>query len=60
VIEAAVVVIGDGLGLVMPNLTSAIQNAVPPQMLGVATSAVSFIRSLGGAFGVAQSGSLIS
>jgi hypothetical protein len=49
-----------GLGLVMPNLTSAIQNAVRPGMLGVATSAVSFICSLGGAFGVAQSGSLIS
>lgn len=30
----------------MPNLTSAIQNAVPPEMLVVATSAVSFIRSL--------------
>jgi len=60
VIEAALVVTGAGLGLVMPNLTVAIQNAVPPEMLGVATSAVSFFRSLGGAFGVALSGSLLT
>jgi EmrB/QacA subfamily drug resistance transporter len=60
VIEVALVVIGAGLGLVMPNLTVAIQNAVPPEMLGVATSAVSFFRSLGGAFGVALSGSLLT
>ncbi len=59
-IEAALVVIGAGLGLVMPNLTVAIQNAVLPEMLGVATSAVSFFRSLGGAFGVALSGSLLT
>jgi hypothetical protein len=58
-IEVALVVIGAGLGLVMPNLTVAIQNAVPPEMLGVATS-VSFFRSLGGAFGVALSGSLLT
>jgi EmrB/QacA subfamily drug resistance transporter len=60
VIEAALVVTGAGLGLVMPNLTVAIQNAVAPEMLGVATSAVSFFRSLGGAFGVALSGSLLT
>ena len=59
-IEAALVIIGAGLGLVMPNLTVAIQNAVAPEMLGVATSAVSFFRSLGGAFGVALSGSLMA
>jgi EmrB/QacA subfamily drug resistance transporter len=58
-IEAALVVTGVGLGLVMPNLTVAIQNAVAPEKLGVATSAVSFFRSLGGAFGVALSGSLL-
>jgi EmrB/QacA subfamily drug resistance transporter len=58
-IEAALVVTGAGLGLVMPNLTVAIQNAVAPEKLGVATSAVSFFRSLGGAFGVALSGSLL-
>jgi EmrB/QacA subfamily drug resistance transporter len=59
-IEAALVVIGAGLGLVMPNLTVAIQNAVARETLGAATSAVSFFRSLGGAFGVALSGSLLT
>jgi EmrB/QacA subfamily drug resistance transporter len=59
-IEAGLVVIGAGLGLVMPNLTVAIQNAVAPGMLGVATSALSFFRSLGGAFGVALFGSLLA
>ena len=59
-IEAELVVVGAGLGLVMPNLTIAIQKAVPPEMLGVATSAVSFFCSLGGAFGVALSGSLLT
>ncbi len=59
-IEAALVITGAGLGLVMPNLTVAIQNAVAPETLGVATSAVSFFRSLGGAFGVALSGSLLT
>jgi EmrB/QacA subfamily drug resistance transporter len=60
VIEAALVVTGAGLGFVMPNLTVAIQNAVLPEMLGVATSGVSFFRSLGGALGVALSGSLLT
>jgi EmrB/QacA subfamily drug resistance transporter len=55
-LELALVGLGLGLGLVMPNLTTAIQNAVLPEDLGVATSAASFFRSLGGAFGVALSG----
>ncbi len=52
-LELSLVGLGLGLGLVMPNLTTAIQNAVPPEDLGVATSAASFFRSLGGALGVA-------
>jgi hypothetical protein len=59
-IEAALIVTGAGLGLVMPNLTVAIQNAVVREMLGVATSAVSFFRSLGAALWVALSGSLLT
>src|SRR4029079_13522519 len=55
-LELSLVGLGLGLGLVMPNLTTAIQNAVAPQDLGVATSAASFFRSLGGALGVALSG----
>src|SRR5262249_36712000 len=55
-LELSLVGLGLGLGLVMPNLTTAIQNAVSPEDLGVATSAASFFRSLGGALGVALSG----
>ena len=55
-LELSLVGLGIGLGLVMPNLTTAIQNAVPQQDLGVATSAASFFRSLGGALGVALAG----
>ncbi len=51
----ALVTLGCGLGLVMPNLTVAIQNAVDLAHLGVATSVSAFIRSLGGALGVAAS-----
>jgi EmrB/QacA subfamily drug resistance transporter len=55
-LELALVMLGAGLGLVMPNLTTAIQNAVEPEDLGVATSSAAFFRSLGGALGVALSG----
>ncbi|HVP60514.1 MAG TPA: MDR family MFS transporter [Myxococcaceae bacterium] len=55
-LELSLVGLGLGLGLVMPNLTTAIQNAVAPEDLGVATSAASYFRSLGGALGVALSG----
>ena len=46
-IEFALVTTGLGLGLVMPNLTTAIQNAVPRESMGVATSAMAFFRSAG-------------
>ncbi|MEJ0000174.1 MAG: MDR family MFS transporter [Verrucomicrobiota bacterium] len=59
-IESALVALGAGLGLVMPNLTVAIQNAVQGHDLGAATSASAFIRSLGGALGVAVSGTAVA
>jgi len=60
VIETALVGLGCGLGLVMPNLTVAIQNSVDRAHLGVATSVSGFIRSLGGALGVAVSGAVVA
>ncbi len=60
VIEPALVALGCGLGLVMPNLTVAIQNSVERKNLGVATSVSAFIRSLGGALGVAISGTVVT
>jgi EmrB/QacA subfamily drug resistance transporter len=60
VIESALVALGCGLGLVMPNLTVAIQNSVERADLGVATSVSAFIRSLGGALGVALAGAVVT
>ena len=59
-IETALVGLGCGLGLVMPNLTVAIQNSVERTDLGVATSVSAFVRSLGGAVGVAASGAVVA
>jgi EmrB/QacA subfamily drug resistance transporter len=52
-------ILGLGTGLGMPNAIVIIQNSVQNASLGVATSAMSFLRSLGGAFGVALSGCLM-
>jgi EmrB/QacA subfamily drug resistance transporter len=53
-------IVGLGIGMAMPNLTNAIQNAVAYNELGAATGAMVFIRSLGGAVGVAASGAILS
>ncbi len=59
-VEISLVVLGMGFGLVMPNLMVAIQNAVLPIELGSATAASTFFRSLGGTFGVAISGAIMT
>lgn len=46
-------VFGLGLGLNMQTLVLAIQNAVPPQDMGVATSSATFFRQMGGTLGTA-------
>ena len=52
--------LGLGMGMGMPNLTTAVQNAVALRELGAATGAMTFVRSLGGALGVAVSGAIMS
>jgi EmrB/QacA subfamily drug resistance transporter len=59
-LPATLVVLGLGLGLIMPTLTVAIQNAVDRGDMGVATSAAAFFRSLGGAVGVAMAGAILA
>jgi MFS family permease len=59
-VEAALVVMGLGIGLVMPNLTTAIQNAVPRRDLGAATASAAFFRSLGGALGAPLAGAVLA
>ena len=44
----------------MPNLTTAVQNAVDHREVGAATGAMAFVRSLGGALGVATSGAIMA
>jgi EmrB/QacA subfamily drug resistance transporter len=53
-------VLGLGLGLVIQTLVVAVQNAVEPRDLGVATSSNTFFRSMGGAIGTAVFGSVLT
>ncbi|WP_370294255.1 MDR family MFS transporter [Cryobacterium sp. TMT4-31] len=52
-------VLGAGLGMVMQNLVLVVQNSIEVTNLGVATSAVTFFRSLGGTIGVSVLGSVL-
>jgi EmrB/QacA subfamily drug resistance transporter len=54
------VVLGMGMGLILQVLVIAVQNAVETSDLGVATSSATFFRSLGGAFGTALFGAILS
>jgi predicted MFS family arabinose efflux permease len=58
--SAYMAVVGLGIGLVTQVLVLAMQNAVEARDLGVATSAASSFRSMGGAFGVAVFGSIFN
>jgi EmrB/QacA subfamily drug resistance transporter len=51
---------GFGLGITMPLYTIAVQNAVPYNLMGVATSSTMFFRSIGGSVGLAMLGSVMS
>jgi EmrB/QacA subfamily drug resistance transporter len=57
---AYMLVVGIGVGLVMQILVLATQNSVEVADLGVATSSVSFFRSVGGSVGVAVFGALFN
>ena len=47
------VILGIGMGIIMPVLTIAVQSAFGAEKRGVATSATQFFRSIGGTFGMA-------
>jgi EmrB/QacA subfamily drug resistance transporter len=55
-----ILVFGLGLGLFMQVLTLVVQNAVPMRQLGVATSSVTFFRSMGGAIGASALGAVLT
>jgi EmrB/QacA subfamily drug resistance transporter len=56
----AMTILGAGLGMIMPTSTLAVQNAVDWQDLGIATSMVTFFRSLGGVVGLAAFGAILN
>lgn len=59
-IDVYMVILGAGIGLVMPVLTLVAQNAVKKQNLGVATSGVNYFRQIGGSLGVSIAGMLFT
>jgi EmrB/QacA subfamily drug resistance transporter len=59
-VSAYMVALGIAIGMAMPVLILATQNSVAISDLGVATSSVSFFRSLGGSLGVALFGSVFN
>jgi len=59
-IAAYLFVFGVGLGLVMQVLVVAVQNAVPYEQLGTATSGATFFRMIGGSFGTAVFGAIFA
>lgn len=53
-------VIGLGMGLVMPLLTLALQESFPKSELGVVTSSSQFFRQIGGTFGMTILGAIMN
>ncbi|MBB5575111.1 MULTISPECIES: MDR family MFS transporter [Rhizobium] len=60
IIEPPIFALGLGLGLVMPTMTVAVQNALPLAHRGVGTATLAFFRSLGGLIGVTGSGAILA
>lgn len=55
-----IVVMGVGLGCTFPTFTLAVQNSIPFRLMGVATSALQFYRTIGGTLGLALLGAAMS
>lgn len=53
-------VVGTGMGITMQNLVLVVQNTTAPENMGVATSGVTFFRTLGGSAGVAGMGAYVA
>jgi hypothetical protein len=53
-------VVGFGLGFTMPVFNLAVQNAVDMSQVGVATSSMQFLRSIGGSIGAAVFGAVMT
>ncbi|HWC68588.1 MAG TPA: MDR family MFS transporter [Acidimicrobiales bacterium] len=56
----SMILVGAGFGLIMPTSALAVQNTVAWEDLGIATSMVTFFRSLGGVVGLAAFGAVLN
>jgi EmrB/QacA subfamily drug resistance transporter len=54
------VVMGIGMGMIMPSLGIAVQEAFPAEIRGTVTSATTFFRSIGGTVGIAVLGTIFN
>ncbi|HVC68748.1 MAG TPA: MDR family MFS transporter [Acidimicrobiales bacterium] len=59
-LSLGMLVLGLGIGMILPVLVIAVQNAVEYKDLGTATSGTTFFRSIGASFGVAIFGAIFS
>ena len=55
-----IVIVGAGLGATFPLYLQSVQNALPRQFLGVATSQIQFWRQIGGTIGTSILGSVLA
>ncbi|PRI10188.1 DHA2 family efflux MFS transporter permease subunit [Leucobacter massiliensis] len=53
-------VLGAGVGMCMQNLVLVVQNTVSPHQIGVASSSVTFFRTIGGTAGMSAMGAVLS
>jgi EmrB/QacA subfamily drug resistance transporter len=59
-LTAKMLLVGIGLGPAIPLYTIAIQNAIPPDVMGSATGVATFFRQMGGTLGIAVAGTLFA
>ncbi|MGE0871000.1 MAG: MDR family MFS transporter [Kofleriaceae bacterium] len=59
-VSAKMVLLGIGLGPAIPLFTLAVQNAVAPARIGVATAATTFFRQMGSTIGIAIAGTVLA
>ena len=55
-----IVIMGMGLGSTFPTFMLAVQNSIPFNLMGTATSALQFFRSIGGMLGLALLGAVMA
>lgn len=59
-VTVCMLLVGLGVGMVTPNVSIAVQNSVAFRDLGIATSSITFIRSIGSVFGSAVLGAVMT